>query len=164
MANRYVALLRAISNVSMAPFRAAIEELGHADVESFGMSGNLIFSADGAGIAALERRIGEKLDKVTIVRSAKEMARAAKADLFPGNPASAVTFLTRAAKPGERKKFFALDFAEPLPVLRGKELYYAFPVTIRGKKGNVDLEKALGITGTARSARVVKRLAEVMAG
>jgi uncharacterized protein (DUF1697 family) len=33
---RYVALLRAIANVSMAPFRQAMEEMGFSDVESLG--------------------------------------------------------------------------------------------------------------------------------
>ena len=54
---RYVALLRAISNVAMQPFRQAMEELGFTDVASYGMSGNLLFNVDGSDIASIERSI-----------------------------------------------------------------------------------------------------------
>ena len=163
---RYVALLRAISNVSMAPFREGMEELGYTEVASFGMSGNLIFTADGAGagIDAMEERISRKLGAVAIVRSAKDMARAAKVDRFPGARWSTVIFLARAPTAAERKRFLALDFAEPRPVLKGRDAFYAFPVAIKGKKANVDIEKAIGVTGTQRTMRVVTRIAELMRG
>lgn len=162
---RYVALLRAISNVGMAPFREGMEALGYAEVASFGMSGNLIFTADaGAGVDAMEERISRKLGAVAIVRSAKEMARAAKTDLFAGGRWSTVIFLARALTPAERRRFLALDFAEPKPVLKGRDAFYSFPVTLAGKKANVDIEKAIGITGTQRTMRVVMRIAELMRG
>ena len=159
---RYVALLRAISNVAMAPFREGVEALGFTDVASYGMSGNLIFSAERGDVAAMEKRIAGKLGAVTIIRSAAEMASAAKADLFPGVRWSSVTFLARTPTAAERKRFLALDFAEPKPVLRGKNLFYSFPVALNGKRANVDLEKAIGIAGTGRTHRVVTRLAAMM--
>lgn len=159
---RYVALLRAISNVSMKPFREGMEALGYSDVASFGMSGNLIFTASGEGVAAMEKRIAGKLGAVTIIRSAREMAAAAEADLFPGVRWSSVTFLARAPTAAERKRFLALDFAEPKPVLRGKNLFYSFPVVLTGKRANVDIEKTIGIAGTGRTHRVVTRLAAMM--
>src|SRR5688572_28061046 len=100
---RYVALLRAISNVGMAPFREGMEALGYTEVASFGMSGNLIFTAEGGGgIDAMEERISGKLGAVAIVRSASEMARAAKTDRFPGVRWSTVIFLARAPNAAER--------------------------------------------------------------
>ena len=42
---RLVVLLRAISNVAMQQYRKRMEALGFSDVESVGMSGNLIFSS-----------------------------------------------------------------------------------------------------------------------
>jgi uncharacterized protein (DUF1697 family) len=160
---RYVALLRAISNVSMAPFRAGMEALGYAEVASFGMSGNLIFTAEGgADGAVMEERIGRRLGAVAIVRSAGDMARAAKLDRFPEARWSTAIFLARAPTPAERERFLALDFAAPKPVLQGREAFYAFPLTLAGKKGNVDIEKAIGVTGTQRTMRVVRRIAELM--
>lgn len=58
---RYVALLRAITNVPMKPFRRALEELGFTDVESYATSGNLLFNARASDPAALERRIAARL-------------------------------------------------------------------------------------------------------
>jgi uncharacterized protein (DUF1697 family) len=60
MSHRYVALLRAITHMGMAPFRQAMEELGFSDVRSFGMSGNLIFSARLQPATTLERRISAR--------------------------------------------------------------------------------------------------------
>jgi Protein of unknown function (DUF1697) len=58
---RYVALLRAITNVPMKPFRRALEELGFTDVESYATSGNLLFNARASDPAALERRIAARV-------------------------------------------------------------------------------------------------------
>ena len=41
----YLVLLRAITNVPMKPFRDAMQDMGFTDVESYGMSGNLLFDA-----------------------------------------------------------------------------------------------------------------------
>lgn len=162
---RYVALLRSISNVSMAPLREGMEALDYTEIASFGMSGNLIFTADaGGGIDAMEERISRKLGAVAMVRSAAAMARAAKVDRFPGARWSTVIFLARAPNAEERKRFLALDFAEPKPVLRGRDAFYSFPVAIAGKKANVDIEKAIGIVGTQWTIRVVTRIAELMRG
>jgi hypothetical protein len=54
---RFVALLRAISNVPMQPFRAQMEALRFASVETFGMSGNILFDTPRTDAASLERRL-----------------------------------------------------------------------------------------------------------
>lgn len=159
--DRYVALMRAIAHTPMAPFRAALEELGLADVESFGMSGNLIFTAPPASAATLEERIGERLGAVIIIRTARQMAAIARADPFFGRPDATVMFLKRPPAAGRRAAFLALDVPEPRPVLRGANLHFAGWVTVAGKR--VDLEKRIG-TGTMRSSGIVRRLAELAAG
>ncbi len=65
---RYVALLRAISNLPMQPFRDALEELGFDEVTSYGTTGNLLFAARKADTVSLEARIERKLEIKTIVR------------------------------------------------------------------------------------------------
>lgn len=159
MAGRYIALLRAISNVPMAPFRAALEDLGYTGVTSFGMSGNLVFETVPTPAAELERRIGEKLGKVALVRSSRQVATIARADPFAGRRDATVLFLQRPPSPTWRENLLALDIAEPRPVLRGSVLYFAGWVTVAGRR--IDLEKALG-TGTMRSSGVVARLAQRM--
>lgn len=161
MTERYVALLRAISNVSMVPFRRAMEDLGFDDVESFGMSGNLIFTAPKTAAAELELRIGAHLDKVVMIRTAKEMRTIAAADPFPKN--GAVLLLKAPPPAAARDAFSALDIVDPRPVLKGKTVYFLHPVTVAGRKAPVDLEAALG-KGTMRSSNVVRRIAERMAG
>jgi Protein of unknown function (DUF1697) len=49
---RYAALLRAISNVEMAPLRRRLESLGFTDVESYGTSGNFLFTTERSPRAA----------------------------------------------------------------------------------------------------------------
>ncbi|MCW5695315.1 MAG: DUF1697 domain-containing protein [Bauldia sp.] len=158
MAGRYVALLRAISNVSMAPFRAALEELGYTGVTSFGMSGNLAFTANGGTVAEMERRIGAALNTVAIVRTVAELKRAAADNPFRDTGGSAVFFLARAPSAATRKAFLALDLNQE-PLLRARTLYFRHPLTLQGKRAPLDIEKRLGVTGTARSSNVVERLA-----
>ena len=73
---QYVALLRAVSNVSMAPFREAMErELGYTDVETYGMSGNILFTAPPTPISTLEKRISDRFRTDVFVRTSVELAK-----------------------------------------------------------------------------------------
>jgi uncharacterized protein (DUF1697 family) len=138
----------------MAPFREAMEELGFDDVESYGMSGNLLFNAAGKDRKQWERKIGARLGTLAIVRTRSEIRRIVAADPF----AAVVLFLSKAPSTGRRRAFAELGFSEPAPVLRGREVFYVYPVTLRGKRTPFDLERALGVKGTFRSARVVRGL------
>jgi hypothetical protein len=51
-----------------------------------------------------------------------------------------------------------MDLAPPRPVLHGRTLYFVHPVRAGGKRAPLDIEVALGVTGTMRSARVVAAL------
>jgi uncharacterized protein (DUF1697 family) len=157
MPHRYVALLRAITNVEMKPFRDRMERLGFADVASYGMSGNLLFNAVGSDIASLESRIAAEFDTVALVRTRPELARIVGQDPF----GSTILFLARASTTA-RREFLRLDFEPPGPVLRGKTVYFEHPAKLRGKSTPFDFERALGVQGTARSARVVRALLERM--
>lgn len=161
---RYVALLRAISNVPMQPFRQAMEELGFTAVESYGTSGNLLFSADRSDAAALERRIALRLGTAAFVRGCPELARVAADDPFRGRGGASVFFLARPPAAGRRQAFLRLAFEAPRPVLRGRSLFFVHPARLRGKRTPVDFERAFAVPGTARSARVVERLLARMLG
>jgi uncharacterized protein (DUF1697 family) len=158
MQARYVVLLRAISNVGMQPFRQALEELGFSDVESYGMSGNLLFNADRSDTAALERCIAARLGAAAFVRTRPELARVVAQDPFRGRPGASVLFLARPPAAARRRAFLRLDFEAPRPVLRGRTLCFVHPARLLGKRTPFDFERALGVEGTARSARVVGQL------
>lgn len=154
MYKRYVALLRAISNVSMTPFREGMEELGLTDVESYGMSGNLLFNSGRVDIAALEQRITDRFRTPAIVRTGSQLRRIIAHDPFD----SGILFLARTPKVSLRRAFLELNFASPRPVLYGKTVYYVDPARLQGKRTPFDFEHALTVLGTARSARVVRQI------
>src|SRR5688572_32974711 len=158
MKQKYVALLRAISNVSMKPFRERMEELGFTDVESYGMSGNLLFNAKRADIASLERLISEEFGTPAMVRTSSQLARIIKQDPF----SSSIFFLTQSPTASKRNQFLQIDFESPHPIIRGKIVYFVHPARLKGKRASFDFEGALGILGTARSAQVVRRILALM--
>lgn len=160
MCQRYVAFLRAISNVGMKPFRDRMEALEFTDVESYGMSGNLLFNARGSDKAAMEKRIAARLGTPAFVRTRTELTRIVGQDPFD----SSILFLDRAPTKAKREAFRGLDFEARPPVLRGKTAYFVYPANLRGKRTPLDFEKALGVQGTFRSSRVVRRILEIMSG
>jgi uncharacterized protein (DUF1697 family) len=155
---KYVAMLRAIAHVSMKPFREKMEELGFTDVESYGMSGNLMFNAKPADITALERLLGEEFGTPVMVRTDTQLGKVVAQDPF----GSSILFLTRSPTASKRKQFLQLDFASPKPLMYGKTVYFVHPARLKGKRGTFDFEGALGVLGTARSAQVVRRILDLM--
>jgi uncharacterized protein (DUF1697 family) len=155
---RYVALLRAISNVAMQPFRQAMEELGFTDVQSYGMSGNLLFNSPGSNTETLERRIAARLRVPAFVRSRSELRRVMAAYPFVNRPGASILFLARSPAAARRRAFLDLAFEPPRPVLRGKTVSFVHPATMQGKRAPLDFERLLNVQGTARSAAVVSRL------
>jgi hypothetical protein len=157
---RYVALLRAIANVSMAPFRQAMEEMGFAGVESLGMSGNLLFDADDTDVGAIEARIGDRFRTPAIVRTRIELKRAAHRNPFGRRDGACFLFLAKAPAALRRRDFEAIDFEEPPPLLLGKTVYFVHPTRLMGRRSPFDFERALDLKGTARSAGMVEQIVE----
>jgi uncharacterized protein (DUF1697 family) len=82
---RVAALLRGVNlgphrRISMAELRRAVEELGHADVETYGQSGNVLFTPRGGRSRGLERPLAAAIREATgmdvgvVVRSGRELA------------------------------------------------------------------------------------------
>jgi uncharacterized protein (DUF1697 family) len=151
---RYVALLRGITNMPMKPFRDAMEDLGCTDVESYATSGNLLFNARSSNPASLERRIAARFHTAAFVRTRTEMARVVAQDPLR----AIVMFLAHPPAAAKKRAFLELDFLEPHPVLRGRTLYLSFPLRLRGRRTPLDIERALDVRGTFRTARVVAML------
>jgi hypothetical protein len=154
MPSRYVALLRAISNVAMQSFRRRMEALGFRDVTSYGMSGNLLFEAASSDLSSLERRISGELGTAALVWTRPNLARVLARDPL----GSSVLFLKRPPTAARRRAFGRLDFEAPRPVLRGRAVFFVYPARLRGRRTPFDFERALGVQGTARSVRIVKQL------
>jgi uncharacterized protein (DUF1697 family) len=163
MPREFVALLRGISNVSMEPFRRGLEELGLADVETYGGTGNLIFNAPGHEPAALEEAIAARFGTDAFVRRRADIARISAEDPFAGRPGAAVLFLAHPVGAAARRAFQAVAFDGEPPILRGRAVYLVDPVRERGKRSTFDFERTLGVRATARSSRVVARIVARMA-
>ena len=141
----------------MEPFRKAMsEELGFGDVETHGTSGNILFTAPLTSAATLEKRIADRFRTDAFVRSAVELAKIVANDPLGG----VILFLAKPPALARREAFGQLDFEGRRPVLRGATLYFRYPTRLGGKKTPFDFEEFLGVRGTARSARVVKTIAE----
>src|SRR6266540_1114106 len=151
---RYVVLLRAITNVSMKPFRDAMEEMGFTDVESYATSGNLLFDARTTDARALERRIGRRFGTDAFVRTRTELARVVAQDPLD----ALVMFLERPPTTARKRAFLDLDVREPRPVLRGRTLYLSYPLLLRGRRTHLNVEDALEVRGTFRTSRVAATL------
>jgi len=152
--HRFLALLRAISHVPMKPFRDAMEEMGFTSVESYGMSGNLMFDAATNDTSTLERQITQRFGTDAFIRTRAEIARVVAHDPLD----AIVMFLERPPTATMRRAFLGLDLEGPRPVLTGRTLYFSYPVLLRGRRTALDVERTLGVKGTFRTSRVVATL------
>jgi uncharacterized protein (DUF1697 family) len=147
-------MLRAIANVPMRPFRDAMQDMGFTDVESYGMSGNLLFDATSSDLRLLERRIARRFGTDAFVRTRTEMTRAVGRDPL----GAIVMFLERPPTAAKRRAFLGLDFQDPRPVLSGRTLYFSYPLLLDGRRTSIDVEQTLGVRGTFRTSRVAAAL------
>lgn len=173
---RYVALLRGINvggrtRVAMADLRRLAVDLGHAKVETYLQSGNLLFSsaAEPAGLAGeLERRLADDLGvSVTILlRTGEELAQVVAGNPFLGGSADParlhVTFLAEAP---DRARAAALVAPAGQPdqlSLVGTEVYLYCPDGYgRTKLNNAFLERKLSVAASTRNWKTVGTLAEL---
>ena len=160
----YVALLRAIANVPMQPFRDKLEELGLEDVSSYGMSGNFMFNAQGRDTPSLESRISEGLGARAFVRTRAEMARIVGADPFRELSTAAVLFLAAPVTRSARRAIAGLELEGHRPRISGRTIFFVHPTRLRGKRSAIDFEKLAGVAATARSSRVVEAILMRMRG
>jgi uncharacterized protein (DUF1697 family) len=172
----HIALLRAVNvggtaAVKMADLKAMARDMGFEDVQTVLQSGNLVFRAPAGKDAALEERIEAALEKTfklkttVIVRSAGAWAK-----LVDGNPFGAeakadpshLLVMPLKAKPAHGAEA-ALQAA-----IKGREearviddaAYIVYPDGIGNSKLTIAvIERALGVTGTARNWNTVTKLA-----
>lgn len=175
----YVAFLRAINVgghgvVKMTDLRAAFTAAGCQDVRTLIASGNVLFEAPAAGIAALERRIRAELGQLfetppgLFIRTVQAVARLVQANPFGRYARKArlalyVAFLSR--KPRQIPRLPLRSVPEVLDVIRVKDRE-AFVVSGRKKNGlygfpNLFIEKQLDVTATCRNWKTVAKIADM---
>jgi uncharacterized protein (DUF1697 family) len=169
---RVVALLRGVNlgkrQVKMADLRAAVEELGHADVATYLQSGNVVFTPNGPSTkdlsAALSAALGMKI--AVVLRTGKELAKVVAANPYPvDDPTKVVVTFLADRRP--KKVLDDLDVAAFAPdevTFTGKELYLKLPNgQARSKLMDALGKLDLGTTATTRNWRTVLALADMTA-
>jgi uncharacterized protein (DUF1697 family) len=172
----WVALLRGVNlgernKLSMRDLRGLFVELGHADVETYLQSGNVLFRSPAprreltqAIAAGIRGRFG--LDVSVILRTRSELRTTVEGNGFAGRQSDPtklhVTFLATAPRPErvaalETKRFEPDEFR----VTRGAVYLHCPQGYGRSKLSNAFFEQQLGVVGTTRNWRTVTALAEL---
>lgn len=170
----YVALLRGINvgkakRVAMADLRALVEELGHTDVATVLMSGNVVFSSSKRGASALARGIEDAIreqlgmDVRVLVRRATEVRKVVDDVPFADEAAKApnrlqVTFLDGVPDRSALRPVLEADWS-PEAVAVGKGVVYAWqPNGMTGSKLGEALAKVPGPVATTRNLATLQKL------
>ncbi len=174
---RYVALLRAInvgghSTITMAELKGHFASFGVTNVATYIQSGNVLFTAPDGDRAALARGLAAHLARAigyagpVFLFSAADLQSAMANNPFEperldAEQACYLMFLSAEPDSGRRAALLARQGAEYRFAIAGKVLYYAYARALAGRRRTVDFESVLGVVGTARSWKVVARLAEL---
>lgn len=171
----YVCLLRAVnvggtSVVTMARLRTAFEAMGFADVRTHIQSGNVVFTATGARSqvaarirAGLAEQLGMEPDVFLLTPGEVRAAVASNPLDAAGRGQTHQThlmFLAAVPKVGVGP-LVAAGAGQYAFAIHGKVLYYQYPKELAGKRKAVDIERILGVRGTARTWKVVDALVAV---
>ena len=177
MRNRYIALLRAInvggsSVIKMADLKKIFEAAEMNEVTTYIQSGNVIFTSEENGIEKISLKLKQQLKKAVnynneiFILTPGELKSAYDGIPFePGRNEDKqlchIMFLSD--KPGKQQvdALKKMEGEEYSFAVRGKHLYYAYPREYAGRRRNINFEKVLGVIGTDRSWKVVKKLIEL---
>jgi uncharacterized protein (DUF1697 family) len=174
---RVVGLLRGVNlgpsrKLKMADLRAAVESLGHTDVETYLQSGNVVFTPAtgavakdlGAGItAALADAVGMEVNVLT--RTGAQMRTIVASNPYDReDPTKVVVVFLAASSDAAPARSLDLDqFAPEGLTIKGTEIYLDLP----GGQARSSLldelgkKKVFGKVATSRNWRTVTALAEM---
>lgn len=172
---RYIAFLRAINVgghiVKMDRLRQLFESLGHASVETFIASGNVVFETTAKNTATLEKKIEQKLHEAlgyevaTFIRTEAELAAIAEHKPFPQAVLDAavalnIGFLHEPLDDKSQQKLMKLRTESDDFHVHERELYWLSRIRQSDSKlSNAVFERTLGRRITFRGANTVKRMA-----
>lgn len=171
-----MALLRGVNvggrrRVPMARLREVASGLGHADVATHLNSGNLLLTSD-ADEASLAAQLGAALQESfgfavdVVVRSADELREVVAGNPYPdGDPKQVqVVFLSGPVTAGAPARMTALATPAERFQLADRHVYVDFAGGLARSRLAAGLDRALGVSGTARNIRTVAALAEKPGG
>jgi uncharacterized protein (DUF1697 family) len=174
-----VALLRGINvggrtMIAMAKLKEVFESLGFEDVVTYIQTGNVVFTTPETDADKLARQIERKLKSAAgyggtvFVFSRNELKKAAANNPFnPKRRAKEqqchLVFLDATPAAARKKALMEMAGDEYRFAVRGKVLYYAYAKADAFKRRTINFEKVLGVTGTARTWKVVDKLIELSA-
>jgi uncharacterized protein (DUF1697 family) len=162
----YVALLRGVNlgrrQLKMADLKRIADELRLANPSTFIASGNLLFTSDWSERdlkslleAALQQHMGKPVG--VMIRTASEMARAAKSNPFAEEPGNRVVAIFLDEAPPMDAADSAKNVAGERIELGKREIYVHYP----NGQGPSKLTIPAADTGTARNMNTVAKLAEM---
>ncbi len=176
--HRYVALLRAInvgghSVTRMSDLQAIFESSGMTEVDTYIQSGNVIFSSKDGDREHLAHLLEKKLESAlgypvpVFVLTREQLEDAASHNpLEPERREKEqrchLMFLSAEPDATHRKALMALEGSEYRFHVHGNVLYYAYSREVEGRaRRSINFEKVLGVTGTARTWKVVNKLIDL---
>ena len=165
---RWVLLLRAVNlgannKVAMKDLKALLEQLGHTDVKTYLNSGNATFESPKRSAKQLADEVEKALRKdlaldvrACVRRDSDVRAMLAGLPKLPGYVS--VTELFDKPTPARLKAFLDTDWSPEFVTGNDQAIYTGFQNAARTKLTIGKLEKALGVSGTARTPGTLQKL------
>jgi len=171
MSTKYVAFLRAINVggtkvIKMEDLRRMFESLGFANVATYIQSGNVIFETEST--VDLEKRIKAQIQQTfgfeveTFLRSMDEVRTIVKKSPFEqqGEETLFIHLLQAAPNAKSRQAVLALSTQTDEFAVQGREVYWLRRDRDKSPFNNNRIEKALGMSATARNLNTMTKIVE----
>jgi uncharacterized protein (DUF1697 family) len=165
---RWILLLRAVNlgpnnKIAMKDLKAVLDGLGHADVKTYLNSGNATFESTQRSARKLATDIEDALrEELNLnvrccVRSDADVRKAL--DGLPDLPGY-VSITVLFDKPGSAalQAFLGSDWSPEVVKGNDQVIYIGFQNAGRTKLTNAKIEKALGVSATARTPATLRKL------
>ena len=165
---RWVLLLRAVNvggnnALAMKDLTAVLEELGHTDVKTYLNSGNATFESSARSAEKLASEVEAALRKAlhldvrACVRKAADLAKALE-ELPSLSGYVAVNVLFDKPTAAALSEFLSADWSPEVVEGNDQVLYIGFQHAGRTKLTLARIEKALGVSATARTPATLRKL------
>jgi uncharacterized protein (DUF1697 family) len=165
---RWILLLRAVNlgatnKLPMKDLKAVLEGLGHTEVQTYLNSGNATFESPKRSAkqladdveAALRRDLALNV-RCCVRRDADVRAMLDAMPTLPGYVT--ITVLFDKPTPAALKAFLVTDWSPEVVEGNDQAIYTGFQNAARTKLTIAKLEKALGVSGTARTPATLRKL------
>lgn len=176
--NRYIVLLRAInvgghSVVRMSDLRGVFESLGFTEVVTYIQSGNVLFNSKEKDRQRLTNLLEKKLESSfgykssVFVLTRRQLEDAAAKNPFAPESRDKeqhchLMFLSGEPDKTHSAALMQMQGDDYSFSIEGKVLYFAYSRQYEGPaRRSINFEKILGVTGTARTWKVVNKLIEL---